>query len=316
MFTSTDVPIAQVNGATSQTADLSFADRLSQLQPQAPSAPAVATAVIPNASSLSTVLTQALNSSDEKLLNTCFQQSHNHETIHNTLVRLSPALVPTLLSYFNSILSRKQKRAEGMFEWIREAVVIHGGYLVSQGREVKEILVRLKGTLDRRGQSWERLARLKGRLELLRTVKGRKNIVGREPEVRWAEEIDGEESEEPEIEDVRYLTGDVDDEDEVEESGDEIEEVGDEMDDVEMENGVESEDEEEDDEEEESSDEPTQTARKVNGAPHFSDSEDSAVDLDDLIDDEAEEASDDESEEESAEEDIAPPPPKKSKSRR
>lgn len=313
VFTSTDVPTAQVNGTTPQTADLSFADRLSQLQPKTTSATLVATAVIPNASSLSTVLTQALNSSDEKLLNTCFQQSHNREIIHNTLVRLSPALVPTLLSYFNSVLSRKQKRAEGMFEWIREAVVIHGGYLVSQGREVKELIVRLKGTLDRRGQSWERLARLKGRLELLRTVKGRENIVEKEPEVRWVEEIDGEESEEPEIEDVRYLTGDVD-EDEAEESEDEIEEVDDEMDDVEMENGVDSEDDMEEDDDE-SSEESVQATKKVNGVPHFSDSEDSAVDLDDLIDDEAEEASDDESEEEE-EEDIAPPPPKKSKSRR
>ena len=270
--------------------------------------------MIPNASSLSTVLTQALNSSDEKLLNTCFQQSHNQEIIHNTLVRLSPALVPTLLSYFNSVLSRKQKRAEGMFEWIREAVVIHGGYLVSQGREVKELIVRLKGTLDRRGQGWERLARLKGRLELLRTVKGRESIVEKEPEVRWVEEIDGEEDEEPEIEDVRYLTGDVDDEDEAEGSDDEIEEVDDEMDDVEMENGVDSEDDMEEDDDE-SSEESAQATKKVNGVPHFSDSDDSAVDLDDLIDDEAEEASDDESEEEE-EEDIAPPPPKKSKSRR
>lgn len=315
MFASTDVPTIQVNGTTPETADLSFADRLSQLQPQTTSAPVVATAVVPNALSLSTVLTQALNSSDEKLLNTCFQQSHNHETIHNTLVRLSPTLVPTLLSYFNSVLSRKQKRAEGMFEWIREVVVIHGGYLVTQGREVKEVLVQLKGTLDRRGQSWERLARLKGRLELLRTVKGRENIVGKEPEVRWVEEIDGEEGEEPEIEDVRYLTGDVDDEDEMEESAGEIEAVGDEMDDVEMENGVDSENDAEEDDDE-SSDEPFQATKKVNGVPHFSDSEDSAVDLDDLIDDEAEEASDDESEEEEEEEDIAPPPPKKSKSRR
>ena len=80
-----------------------------------------------------------------------------------------------------------------MFQWIREVVVIHGGYLVSQGEEVKEVLVRLKGTLDRRGQSWERLVRLKGRLELLRAVKGQEGSdYGQEPEVRWVEEDDGE----------------------------------------------------------------------------------------------------------------------------
>jgi U3 small nucleolar RNA-associated protein 5 len=209
-----------------------------------------------------------------------------------------------------------------MFEWIREIVVVHGGYLVSQGEDVKEILLRLRGTLDRRGQSWERLVRLKGRLELLRAVKGQEGTtLGREPEVRWVEDEEGEEGEEPEIEDVRYLTGDIGEED--------IEEVpgqGDgEVEDVEMENGIQfndegeededEEDEEDEEDDEESSDEQVETAKKVNGVPHFSDSEDSAVDLDDLIDDEASEASNDNSDEEEEEEE-APPPAKKSKSRR
>ena len=210
------------------------------------SKPVTTTALVPNASSLSTVLTQALNSSDEKLLQSCFQEPFNHDTIHNTLIRLSPALVPSLLSYFNSVISKRQKRGGGLFEWIREVVVIHGGYLVSQGEEVKQVLVRLKGTLDRRGQNWERLVRLKGRLELLRALKGgESSAVGREPEVRWVEEVD-EEDEEPEIEDVRYLTGDIDEEEDIEEVGDEMEDV--EMEDVEMENGVESDEEEEEEE--------------------------------------------------------------------
>ena len=94
---------------------------------------------------------------------------------------------------------------------------------------------------------------------------------------------------------VTILTGDIDEEED-------IEEVGDEMEDVEMENGVESDEEEEeeeaedDEEEEESSEEHVAPVKKPNGVPHFSDSEDSAVDLDDLIDDEASEASNDEPE--------------------
>jgi hypothetical protein len=309
--------MTQVNGTEAQPVELSFADRLSQLHPQSAlstadkSLPTTTTTIIPNASSLSTILTQALNSSDEKLLQTCFQQSHSQDTLHNTLIRLSPPLVPSLLSYFNSVLSRKQKRVPGIFNWIREVVVIHGGYLVSQGSDVKEVLLRLKGTLDRRGQSWERLARLKGRLELLRAVKGRENMgSGKEPEVRWVEEA--EEEEEPEIEDVRYLTGDVDDghvDDDIEELGD------DELEKVEMENGIGSE-EEDDEDEEESSEEPVEKVKKVNGVPHFSDSEDSAVDLKDLIDDEAIEASEDASDEDEEEEEEEIPPPKKSKSRR
>jgi U3 small nucleolar RNA-associated protein 5 len=284
---------------------------------------------IPNASSLSTVLTQALNSSDEKLLQTCFRQTHSHETIHNTLIRLSPALVPSLLSYFNSVLSRKQKQAASTFDWIQQTVVVHGGYLVSQGEDVRQVLARLKGTLDKRGQGWERLVRLKGRLELLRAIKGAQEDgkVTRVPEVRWVEPVPGEEEDmDVQIEDVRYLTGDVEDEtEEMEEM--EVEEQGDVL-----KNGIEedededeSEDEDDSEDEDESEDEPK--PKKVNGVPHFSsteDSEDSAVDLEDLIDDEASEASDDESHESSDiededddDEDVPPPPPaKKSKSRR
>ena len=194
---------------------------------------------------------------------------------------------------------------------------------------MRQVLTRLKGTLDRRGQSWERLVRLKGRLELLRAVKGGQGAkTGNDPEVRWVEEIPGEEVEEEseaEIEDVRYLTGDVEDE----EGDSEIEVGGDAIEDL-VENGVEDEEEEENDDSnneddgenededecEDSEDEPK--PKKVNGVPHFSDSEDSAVDLEDLIDDEASEASEDEDEEEEEddeeeeeEEDVPPPPPKK-----
>ena len=190
-------------------------------------------------------------------------------------------------------------------DWIREVIIIHAGYLVSQGDEIKEVLERLKGTLQRRGQTWERLVRLKGRLELLRAVKGRGGSnVRKEPEVRWVEE--GDEEFEEEVEDVRYLT-----------RGDEMESVVDgdinDIDDVGMENVVASEEEDDDeekdeeeeetDDEDESSDDLVKPARKVNGIPHFSDSEDSAVELEDLIDDEASEASEDESEEHDDEED-------------
>src|SRR5438045_2819257 len=119
VFTGADPAVSQVNGTEPQSTELSFEDRLSQLHPQPTPKPIPTSVIIPSASSLSTVLTQALNSSDEKLLHSCFQQSHSRDTIHNTLVRLSPALVPSLLSFFNSLLSRKQKRVEGMFEWVR-----------------------------------------------------------------------------------------------------------------------------------------------------------------------------------------------------
>ena len=340
VFTGAEPPTAQVNGTKSAiSTDLSFADRLSQLHPQSSLlAPTLTNKMIPSTSSLSTVLTQALNSSDEKLLQTCFQQTHTSDTIHNTLLRLPPPLVPSLLSYFNSVLSRKQKRTEGMLDWIREVVIVHAGYLVAQGDEVKQVLERLKGTLQRRGQSWERLVRLKGRLELLRAVKGREgNRIGREPEVRWVEEGDEEDDEEDEVEDVRYLTGGNDEEESDADSD------GNEVEDVEMENGVSSEEDDGDDEEDEEqndsedededepSDESVKPTKKVNGIPHFSDSEDSAVNLDDLIDDEASEASDDvsesendedeeveegEEEEEEEEEEEILPPKKKSKSKR
>jgi U3 small nucleolar RNA-associated protein 5 len=311
-----------VNG-TAQVADLSFADRLSQFQSSALKEMPAGQPMVSNASSLTTVLTQALNSSDEKLLQTCFRQTHSHETIHNTLVRLSPALIPSLLSYFNSVLSRKQKQATSTFDWIQQTVVVHGGYLVSQGDDVRQVLARLKGTLDKRGQGWERLVRLKGRLELLRVIKGTQEggKVASVPEVRWVEPVSGEEEMDVEIEDVRYLTGDVEDETV------EIEDLDvEEQDDV-LENGIEEDEEDEDEDENDSSDEEDSEdepkPRKVNGIPHFSsteDSEDSAVDLEDLIDEEASEADDEsdqnEDDDEEDEDVPQPPPAKKSRTRR
>jgi hypothetical protein len=198
-----------------------------------------------------------------------------------------------------------------IFDWVRETVVVHGGYLVTQSDAVREILLQLKGTLDRRGQNWERLVRLKGRLEILRAIKGRERRVGgSEPEVRWVE--DEESEEEVEDQDVRYLTVDGDMADEVEgEIEDEV--IGDDEEDVEMMNGVDSEDEEEEGE--------IAPVKKVNGIPHFSDSEDSAVDLEDMLDEEASEddeseGEDDENEgEDDDDESEGIPPPKKSKSR-
>jgi U3 small nucleolar RNA-associated protein 5 len=211
-----------------------------------------------------------------------------------------------------------------MLDWIREVVVIHAGYLVSQGDEIKQVLEQLKGTLQRRGQTWERLVRLKGRLELLRAVKGPEGSnVGKEPEVRWVAE--GDEEFEEEFEDVRYLTG-----------GDEVESVvdgdADEIDGMEKVLSSDEEEKEEDDDDDddetddddESSDESVRPTKKANGIPHFSDGEDSAVDLEDLLDDQASEASDDESEddddedeeEEEEEEEEILRPKKKSKSKR
>ena len=173
---------------------------------------------------------------------------------------------------------------------------------------MREVLVRLKGTLDRRGQSWERLTRLKGRLEMLRSVRNQQRSGGdRKPEVTWQE---AREEEEEEIEDVRYLLDNGVNEasdDDMAESEDEDEVVG--LDDTKIMNGM---------EEENSSDESIDVPAKVNGISHDSGSDD-AIDLDDLIDDEAEEASDEEEEEEEDEddddEDSDVPRPKKPKLR-
>jgi len=219
-----------------------------------------------------------------------------------------------------------------MLDWIREVVVIHAGYLVSQGDEIKQVLEQLKGTLQRRGQTWERLVRLKGRLELLRAIKGPEGSnVGKEPEVKWVEE--GDEEFEEEFEDARYLTGGDEAESVVDGDGDEIDVMENVLSSEEGEQeGDDSDDDDEDeetDDDDESSDESVRPTKKANGIHHFSDGEDSAVDLEDLIDDQASKASDDESEddddedgdeedeeEEEEEEEEILRPQKKSKSKR
>jgi hypothetical protein len=202
-----------------------------------------------------------------------------------------------------------------MYAWIRELVVVHGGYLVSQGDEVRQTLLQLKDRLDQRGRKWEKLIQLRGRLELLRAVSDPKNKRSVE-DVDEALDEDNDNDDEPEIEDVRYLTGENGD------SMDDVEEeiVDNDIEEAEMVNGIESDEEGDSEEDEDAEDEEDEEdeeredgqSKKPNGVPHFSDSDDSALDLDDLIDDEAIEASEDESEEE--EEEL--PPPKKSKRHR
>jgi hypothetical protein len=213
-----------------------------------------------------------------------------------------------------------------MLDWIREVVVIHAGYLVSQGDEIKQVLEQLKGTLQRRGQTWERLVRLKGRLELLRAIKGPEGSnVGKEPEVKWVEE--GDEEFEEEFEDARYLTGGDEAESVVDGDGDEIDVMENvlSLEEGEQEGDDDDDDDEETDDDDESSDKSVRPTKTANGIPHFSDGEDSAVDLEDLIDDQASKASDDESEDDDDEEDEEEEeeedeeilrPQKKSKSKR
>ncbi|ODQ50659.1 NUC189-domain-containing protein [Saitoella complicata NRRL Y-17804] len=218
-------------------------------------------AVVPAvpASSLTTVLSQALKTNDSQLLESCLNHEDSH-IVSETIRRLDPALAVTLLEKIAERMGRRPARAGQLGVWVRWTVVAHGGHLASLPNLV-QTLSSLHGTLSARAAALPRLLALQGRLDVVSAQIELRNTPGPLPGNMKA--AAGDESEEES--DVEYVEGEEEDlmDEDVSHVG-----IG------------ESEDEEEGDED-------------VSGEEYESDEEG-----DDLIDDEAEEASDDEEDEE------------------
>jgi hypothetical protein len=97
--------------------------------------------------SFAQTLTQALKSTDTKLLETCFLQQHknNKNLISNTIQRLPKKLLHTLIEQIVICLNRKKRghgdgvtaatvrRTKTLIEWVRQILLIHMSYLLTVG---------------------------------------------------------------------------------------------------------------------------------------------------------------------------------------
>ena len=135
------------------------ATQTSQLQvQQRPTAPISAT-------SLGTVLNQALRTDDADLLESCLQTT-DVKIIENTINRMDSALASILLSKLSARMHRRPGRAFGLMRWMQWTLVAHGGALVTQPDLVAR-LGELSRVLEERSRGLSSLLALKGKLDML-----------------------------------------------------------------------------------------------------------------------------------------------------
>jgi len=119
----------------------------------------------PSLNSLGTVLTQALQTNDSDLLDTCLRNVEI-DAICATVERLPSRLVGNLLQKLAERLHKKPGRAGMLMIWVQWSLVAHGGYLASQPQLVKQ-LATLNKVLKERANGLQPLLSLKGRLDML-----------------------------------------------------------------------------------------------------------------------------------------------------
>ncbi|KAL2265832.1 hypothetical protein VTJ83DRAFT_6932 [Remersonia thermophila] len=127
------------------------------------------------ATSLGTVLNQALRTDDNDLLESCLQTSDT-KIIEATINRMDSALASVLLSKLAARMHRRPGRAFGLMRWMQWTLVAHGGALVTQPDLVAR-LAELSRVLEERSRGLSSLLALKGKLDMLDSqLKFRKSI--------------------------------------------------------------------------------------------------------------------------------------------
>lgn len=123
------------------------------------------TLAVPSINTLGTVLTQALRTNDQDLLDSCLRNV-DIDAIYATVERLPSPLVGTLLQRLAERMHKKPGRAGTLMVWVQWSLAAHGGYLASQPQLVKQ-LATLNKVLKERASGLQPLLSLKGRLDML-----------------------------------------------------------------------------------------------------------------------------------------------------
>ena len=169
------------------------------------------------ANSLGTVLTQALRTNDNDLLESCLGLT-DYAGVRATIERLPSHLATTLLLRLAERLHRRPGRAGNLMIWVQWSLVAHGGYLASQTETVAKLSI-LRRVVRERADGLQPLLRLKGKLDMLAAqLELRKKMKQRRPE-RGTGADDNDDDEDDDDEGIIYVEGaekeeDDDDDDE------------------------------------------------------------------------------------------------------
>lgn len=119
----------------------------------------------PSATSLGTVLTQALKTNDKELLESCFEMN-DLNSVRSTIERLPSTLVANLLRRLAERLHKRPGRAGNLMVWVQWSIVSHGGYLAGR-QDIMRELVSLNRVIKERASGLQPLLTLKGKLDML-----------------------------------------------------------------------------------------------------------------------------------------------------
>lgn len=120
---------------------------------------------VPNATTLTTVLTQALRTNDSSLLESCLSLN-DLDSVRGTIEKLPSHLVGALITRLAERMYKRPGRAGSLMVWVQWALVAHGGYLASQP-DILAMLKRVRSVTSERAAGLPLLLELKGRLDML-----------------------------------------------------------------------------------------------------------------------------------------------------
>lgn len=158
----------------------------------------------PTATSLGTVLAQALRTDDADLLESCLQITET-AVIRNTIQRLDSSLAGALLTQIASRMHRRPGRAHNLMSFVQWTLIAHGGALATQP-DIQRRVAELNRVLEERSRGLNSLLALKGKLDMLeaqmtlrRGNKSRRGATDSEDEESDSEEgvvyVEGQEDE-------------------------------------------------------------------------------------------------------------------------
>ena len=121
--------------------------------------------------SLHLLLQQAITSGDLQMLEKALQIT-DRKIIHNTVRKLEPQVVVELIDQLVTRLQKNANRGLMMIEWVKSCLVHHSAYLLTviNFNEVPQLTQKLGALyrgLENRQETFGRLLRLKGRLDMV-----------------------------------------------------------------------------------------------------------------------------------------------------
>jgi U3 small nucleolar RNA-associated protein 5 len=157
---------------------------------------------IPSGVSLSTVLSQALKTNDNDMLESCFHTG-DLNIIRTTIQRLDSSLAATLLQRLAERLASRPGRYGHLLVWVQWTCIAHGGVIAGKADILKRMSALFK-VMDQRSSSLPSLLLLKGKLDMLDAQLNLRQSTAN----RGADGMDSEDDE-----DIIYVEGQDDDSD-------------------------------------------------------------------------------------------------------